>query len=95
MVHVPGDAGGGRVAAPRRAGEAEEGHLLKGVVPEVSRLVEEGAEEGAIMHKGMFPCTLHVRAPHEGGCGILSNPPWSTREQRFEKAEDKPVMHDS
>ena len=32
----------GRTTTPRRAGEAEEGHLLKVVVPEVTRLVEEG-----------------------------------------------------
>ena len=60
MVHVPADTGGGRAAAPRRAGEAEEGHLLKGAVPEASSLVEEGTEEGALVHKGMFPATFHV-----------------------------------
>ena len=75
MAYVPAGAGGGRATAPRRAGEAEEGHLLKGAVPKVSRLVEKGTQEGAIMHKGMFPSTFHVRASHEGGCRVLSNPP--------------------
>ena len=75
MVYAPAGAGGGRVAAPRRAGEAEEDRLLKGVVPEVSRLVEEGTKEGAVMHKGMFRSTLYVRTSHEGCRKILSNPP--------------------
>ena len=44
------------------------------VLLEVSRLVEEGTEEGAVVHKSVFSSTFHVWASHEGGCRVLSNP---------------------